>query len=247
MLEDKELDEIIAQREQSEQLNKEPQEAENIKNDEEVVLKESVSSENSLQEIPENNNQTPVVYENGYDVAVDDTKRKIIDKAKEKINEDKMIDKHSQNLAKIADRALEVDAETQALQVEAKNTDNKVKKQEIKNRLIVLRAEAERSKREQKQISKEQKAEHKKRNADALWALYSEKLTKMKYTYVPNIFVLKMLLFFDGIASFFNGLGTVSTAIVKASKWIGITLGIIIILMIIPITREWLLTLLKFK
>lgn len=178
---------------------------------------------------------------------ISEVKQKIIQKAADKIQDDKIIEKHSENIAKISDRALEVEAEKQRLIVEQVSADNKVVEQEIKNRLIVLKAEAKRILAEQKQLDKEQKAEHKKRNKDAKWEIYGEKLTKMKYSYVPNAFVLRMLLFFDGFKSFFDGLGIVSTAIVKAFKWV-IIVGLIIgTLMTIPVTREWLLTLLQFK
>lgn len=74
--------------------------------------------------------------------------------------------------------------------------------------------------------------------------MYKDKLEKMKYTYVPNVFVLSMLLFFDGIRSFFDGLGTVSTSIVKAMKWVLLFGAICIVLFSIPVTREWIVNLL---
>ena len=182
----------------------------------------------------------------GVGSAIGEVKQKIIQKAADKIDDEKIIEKHSETIARISDRALEVEAEKQRLIVEAVNADNKVIAQEIKNRLIVLKAEARRLKAEQKQLDKDQKAEHKARDKAAKWKIYGDKLTRMKYNYVPNIFVLSMLLFFDGIKSFFDGIGAVSTAIVKALKWVlffGVTIAT---LMSIPVTREWLLTLLKF-
>jgi hypothetical protein len=179
--------------------------------------------------------------------AIGDAKQKIIQKAAEKIQDEKLIEKHSDNIARISDLALEVEAEKQRLIVEEVNADNKVVAQEIKNRLIVLKAEAKRLEKEQKQLDKDQKAEHERRNKDAKWELYGDKLKKMKYDYVPCLFVLAMLLFFDGVKSFFDGLGAVSTAIAKALKWVLIGVLIIAVIMIIPVTREWLLSLLQFK
>ena len=69
--------------------------------------------------------------------------------------------------------------------------------------------------------------------------------SKMKYSYVPNAFILSMLLFFDGVKSFFDGLGTVSTAIVKALKWVILVGLILVVLFSIPITREWIINLLS--
>jgi hypothetical protein len=179
--------------------------------------------------------------------AIKDVKEKIIQKATDKIQDEKIIEKHSENIAKISDRALEVEAEKQRLVVEEVNANNKVVAQEIKNRLIVLKAEAKRLKQEQKQLDKDQKSDHKRRNNEAKWEIYGDKLKRMKYTYVPNTFVLYMLLFFDGIVGFFNGVGEISTSILKAFKWVLIIGGIIAVLMFVPITREWLLEMLKFK
>lgn len=179
--------------------------------------------------------------------AIKDVKEKIIQKATDKIQDEKIIEKHSENIAKISDRALEVEAEKQRLVVEEVNANNKVVAQEIKNRLIVLKAEAKRLKQEQKQLDKDQKADHKRRNNEAKWEIYGDKLKRMKYTYVPNAFVLSMLLFFDGIVGFFNGVGEISTSILKAFKWVLFIGGIIAVLMFVPITREWLLEMLKFK
>lgn len=169
----------------------------------------------------------------------------ILEKAKKKIASDKIVEKHSESLKNIADKALEVEAEQASLQVQEQEADNKVRKQEIRNKLIVLQAEAKRLEKEQKQLNKEQRADHKARNKQAKWELYGDKLTKMKYTYVPNIIVLWMLLFWDGVRGFFEGLATVNTSLAKAFRWLLIIFIILIVLFTvlfsIPITREWLI------
>ena len=170
----------------------------------------------------------------------------IVEKAKCKINDEKIIEKHSRKLAQISDKALEVETEKEELVVAEKEADNKVKKQDIKNKLIELRTEAIRLKKEQKQVLKEQKADHKKRNKQILWETYNGKLEGIGYDYVPNKFVLKMLLACDGIKSFFDGLGKISTAILKCFKWLLIFGGLIAVLMIIPVTRNYILELLQF-
>ena len=242
MFEDKDLDKMMAESETpQEQLNK-------VAEDVEVVKAENLSESNLPDKREEQGDiVSPATYNSDYIQAVEETQKAIIDKAKEKINDDKMIEKHSDNIAKITDKALTVQAEQEDLKIEEKKADNKVKKQEIKNRLIVLKAEAIRLEKEQQQLNKEQKEDHKRRNKEAKWEVYGKKLEKMKYDYVPNAFILSMLIFFDGIVSFFNGLGAVSTSIVKALKWVLIIGGIVILLMIVPVTREWLLNLLKFK
>lgn len=189
--------------------------------------------------------RTEVTASASFGTVVGSVKQDILDEAKKKITDEKVIDKHAENLKNIADKALGVEAETASLVVEEQEADNKVRKQEIRNKLIVLKAEAKRLKKEQEQLNREQKAEHKARNKQAKWDLYGDKLTKMKYSYVPNIVVLSMLLFFDGVRSFFDGLGTVSTAIVKAFKWVLLVGAILIVLLAIPVTREWLTNLLS--
>ena len=210
----------------------------------EEMIKKRKQEETAVAEMPAD--PVPSVTISDVGGAIGDAKRQIIQKAAEKIQDEKLIEKHSEAIAKISDRAIEVETEKQRLIVEEVNADNEVVAQEIKNRLIVLKAEAKRLEKEQKQIDKDQKAEHKKRDKDAKWAIYGDKLKRMKYDYVPNIFVLSMLLFFDGIKGFFDGLGTVSTAIVKAFKWGLIGAAILIVVMSIPVTREWLLSLLQF-
>lgn len=176
---------------------------------------------------------------------VDALHESILKKAEEKINSEKIIDKHAEQIAKIKDKQISVDTQRASIKVEKEEVNNKVEKQEIDNKLIVLNAEARRLKREQKQLDKEQKAQHKIRSKNAKWEVYKDKLTKMNYSYVPNAFILGMLLFFDGLKSFFDGLGAVSTAIVKAFKWILIIGIIVAVLFIIPVTRYWIVDLLS--
>lgn len=179
----------------------------------------------------------------GFASVVGGVQSDILEKAKEKISDEKIVDKHAENLKRVADEALRVQAEQASLTVQEQEADNKVRKQEIRNKLIVLKAEAQRLEKEQKQLNAEQKADHKRRNKEAKWELYKDKLTKMKYTYVPCAFVLAMLLFFDGVRSFFDGVGTVSTAIVKACKWLFVIGAILIVLFSISVTRNWLINL----
>lgn len=179
--------------------------------------------------------------------ALGGVKKKIIQGATQKISDQKLIDKHAGSIAKLSDEALTVETETQRLRVEQAKADNKVAEQEIKNQLLILKAEGRRIKREQRQLDKEQKANHKKRNQDAKWDMYGKKLTRMGYDYVPCDFVLKMLLFVDGVDSFFKGIGRISVSILKGLR-VFIIGGLIIgVIMAIPVTREWLLTLLQFK
>jgi hypothetical protein len=203
--------------------------------------------ENSgLNNLIKQENSSQVELGTGVVNAVDNVKDKIINEALVKVDDKHSIDKHAKKLADVADKALKADIDKEDLKVEKTKAENKAEKQEIKNRLIELKTEAKRLKREHKQILKEQKADHKKRNKDILWETYKEKLEKMKYTYVPNIVILKMLLGIDGIVSFFDGIGKISTSIMKALKWIIIAGAVFGVLMIFPSTKEWILGLLGF-
>lgn len=174
-------------------------------------------------------------------------RNKILQATSAKIQTAKLIDKHSDGLKEVVNKQIENDIERENLIAEQVNADNKVIKQEIKNRLIVLNAEAKRLQKEQSQLSKDQREQHKTRNDSSNWEKYKHKLERMNYSYVPNFCVLKMLLFFDGVKSFLEGIGTISTAILKALKWILLIGGIAIVLFSIPITREWIINLLSAK
>lgn len=204
--------------------------------------------ERQANEIVEKKTQETQIQETGVGVggAVGNVKGKIVDEAINKVDNNKSVKKHADELAKVANDAIRADIDKENLKVQRTRAENKAEKQRIKNELIALKTEAKRLKREKKQILREQRADHKKRNKDALWEIYKDKLTKMGYSYVPNRFVLGMLLFFDGVVGFFNGVGAISTAIMKALKWILIAGVIFGVLMIFPTTKEWLLGLLGF-
>lgn len=209
-----------------------------------MIENEKKEIRNEIQEHKQNSSLPQASTE--VDTAVGSVKDKILGGVLTKVDNEKSINKHSDELTKVANDAIKADIEKARLKVEQTNADNKAEKQKIKNELIILKTEAIRLKREKKQILKEQRAEHKKINKDALWAAYEKKLTKMGYAYVPNIVVLKMLLVVDGIVSFFEGIGKISTSIMKALKWILIIGAIFGILMIFPTTQIWILQLLGF-
>ena len=204
--------------------------------------------ERQANEIVEKKTQETQIQETGVGVggAVGNVKGKIVDEAINKVDNNKSVKKHADELAKVANDAIRADIDKENLKVQRTRAENKAERQRINNELIALKTEAKRLKREKKQILREQRADHKKRNKDALWEIYKDKLTKMGYSYVPNRFVLGMLLFFDGVVGFFNGVGATSTAIMKALKWILIAGVIFGVLMIFPTTKEWLLGLLGF-
>ena len=219
--------------------------------DYEKLAEEFEKAENTCNEVVEQPQNTDLIANNTENssftatTVVQATQERILESAKKRISDNKIVEKHADKLAAIADEAIAADSEAVELGVKRKRAQNKAERQRIKNELIVLKAEAKRLKKEQEQLNKEQKIDHSKRNAEAKWKKYGEKLKKMHYDYVPNAVTLAMLLFFDSIRSFVDGLGTISTAIVKAAKWI-ILLGVIFgIVYAIPFTREILLNILN--
>lgn len=142
--------------------------------------------------------------------------------------------------SKLADELRKAEEERENLRVQKEQADNKIRKQEIKNDLIVLKAKAIRLKREQRQLIKEQKIDHKVRNKEARWQLHKDSLTQMKYTYVPNLIILYVLLFINGVTGFFKGLRAVNPTLLKVIRWM-VVIGIILaILFSIPSTNQWL-------
>ena len=142
--------------------------------------------------------------------------------------------------SKLADELRKAQEERENLRVQKQEADNKIRKQEIKNDLIVLKAKAIRLKREQRQLIKEQKIDHKVRSKEARWQLHKDSLTQMKYTYVPNLIVLYVLLFINGVTGFFKGLRAVNPTLLKVIRWV-VVIGIILaILFSIPSTNQWL-------
>ena len=174
------------------------------------------------------------------------TKDRILEEAEKKINQEKIIDKHSTKLSKVADTLMEVETEKAAIEVRKKDADNRAEKQEIKNRLIVLRNEAKRLRLEEKHKNSMQKLQIKSDKKRIQWERLEKTLTPLGYDYVPNPIALHILLMLVGIKAFVNGVGEVGTAVLKCLKWI-IFLGLAItIVLIIPVSREWFLELLGF-
>ncbi len=174
------------------------------------------------------------------------SKNNIAQKASEQINDRKIIDKHAKDMAEVVDKGIKVSIETQNLEVEKRNANNKATKKEIENQLFVLKEEAKRLKKEQQHLSALQKEEQKKENDRVYWANHGSTLTQYHMHEGSNRVFCNILLWLDGVKGFITGLGKVSTALLSALKWVLIAGGILAILNIIPVTREWLANLLGF-
>ena len=177
---------------------------------------------------------------------INTTKEKILEKAEQKINQEKIIDKHSTKLSKVADDLMKVETEKAAIEVQKKDATNKAEKQEIKNRLIVLKSEAKRLRKTEKHKNKMQKITIKAERKQKHWEKLESTLKPLGYNYVPNPLALHILLMLVGIKAFINGIRTVGDAIFKCFKWVMFLCLVSIIVLIIPVTRTWILELLGF-
>lgn len=155
-------------------------------------------------------------------------------------SEQELESEQTEEQKKLAEEERKIEEEKASLEVQQRKAKNKVRKQEIENDLIVLRATATRLKREQRQLIKEQKINHKVRSKNARWQLHKDSLTQMKYTYVPNLIVLYVLLFINGVTGFFKGLRTVNPTLLKVIRWVAVIGIILAILFSIPSTNQWL-------
>lgn len=207
-------------------------------------IKENINNENSIEVFSESKNAI------GFNTSVEETlgnvKSKILSNAEDKINDEKIIEKHSKKLAENADEAIAVELDKQSLENEKKKADNKATKKEIKNRLFVLKQEAKRLKKEQRHLNILQKQEQKKESDKTYWQNHGDTLAQYKMHEGSNRIFCEILLWLDGIKGFINGLGSLSTAIINALKWIILGGLAFIVIMIIPNLREWFLTLLGF-
>ena len=91
-----------------------------------------------------------------------------------------------------------------------------------------------------------QKAKHRAEVEKFFWEAHKETLLQYGMHEGSPRYAFEILLWLDGVKGFFNGLSKVSTALIKALRWVLIFGGIFAILMVIPITRNWVLTLLGF-
>lgn len=220
-------------------------------------IKSLIDEEITLIKAEENTNLTTIEVDNNVLMVdsftgnsavglISNTKDKILVEAEKKINQEKIIDKHSTKLSKVADNLMKVETEKAAIEVQKKDASNKAEKQEIKNRLIVLKNEANRLRKAEKHKNKLQKIEIAQEKKAKRWEMLESTLKPLGYDYVPNTVALHILLALVGLKAFFNGVGKVGTAILKCFKWV-LALGLVIaIVLIIPVTRTWILELLGF-
>lgn len=208
-------------------------------------IKELIESEKAI--IATENKDTQVAVADNITIsALEDTKKNIVEKALPIINDERIVKKHAKKLAENADEGIKVELETQELEIKKKHATNRVTRKEISNRLYILRQEAKRIKKEQAHLNDQQKEEHRMKNEEIYWKNHGETLAEYKMRKGSNRLFCNILLWLDGVKGFLTGLGKVSTALIGALKWILIVSAVLIVMLIIPVTREWLLDILGF-
>lgn len=180
------------------------------------------------------------------DNALQGSVEKIVTEAQKKVGDQKIIDKNAKALADVAQERLTNEIERQRVENKRNEATNKVDKKEIANELYKIKQESKRLKKEQKHLSAMQAQEHKSARAEAYWSEHKDTLVQYGMKQGSSRLACNILLWLDGVKSFFTGLSKVSDAIVKALKWVLIVGGVFAVLMIVPVTRNWLLDLLGY-
>lgn len=193
--------------------------------------------------------ESPAVVENNVSLAapaVMEAAKASMDEARGLVTDKKKVSKRAKDLANIADDMIENQLDTERLKNEKAASKNKVERAQIANALYEAKQNGIRLRKEAKHQSKMQKERHKAERKKAYWESHKAVLEKYGMQEGSNIIACEILLFLDGIKAFFLGLAKVSDALVKALKYILIIGGITAVLMIIPVTRNWIFNLLGF-
>ena len=168
----------------------------------------------------------------------------IASEAATQISKPEKVKHHADSLAKTVDAQIANAIEAKNVQNQIKAAQNLIDKKELKNRLYQVEQEGKRIRKEEQHKNELQKARHKQEDYEQFWATYENTLSAYEMKKGSNRFFCRIILALDGIKGFFNGIGKVSTAIIKALKFIFIGGAIFGILYAIPTTRAWLQALL---
>lgn len=192
---------------------------------------------------------SPAVVENDVSLAapaVMEAAKASMVEARGLVNEKKKVTRRAKDLADIADDMIENQLDTERLKNEKAASKNKVERAQIANDLYEAQQTGVRLRKEAKHQSEMQKARHKAERKKAYWEANEETLKQYGMREGSSRVACEIIRWLDGVKAFFTGIGKVSDALVKALKWILIVGLVIGGLMIVPVTRNWILTLLGF-
>lgn len=209
----------------------------------EVSAPVSESSDNStLPAVHQNTSLAPTSEDSTFDQIgsiIEQNAYSIASEAAARVNNPKKVDKHADELADAIDMQILNAIEAKKVQEKIKAARHLIDKKKLKNELYQIEQEGKRLRREEKHLNELQKARHKQEDYDTFWSTYESTLTNYDMKKGSSRVFCRIILALDGIKGFFNGIGKVSTAIVKALKFLLIGGTIFGILYAIPITRSW--------
>lgn len=179
--------------------------------------------------------------------ALNETALDIVARARERIRGGKAsIERHARSLERNANDRISNEIERQSVENARKKAGNEIDRKALANELYRIKEESRRLREEQRHLTQMQRQEQRLAKRKAYWEAHKETLEQYGMHEGSSRIACEILLWLDGVKGFFVGLSKVSDAIVKALKWILIVGLITGVLMAIPATREWILTLLGF-
>lgn len=154
------------------------------------------------------------------------------------------IDKNAKRLKKVGQGLIENSIGEQENIAFFGKSKNKAERQAIRNRTYVLKQEKKRLIKEQKFLNKQQIDTHKAELKTKRWDMFSKTLSKYGFSEMPNLLIAFIILALDAIKASFEAISQINDKLAKMLKYVFIIIGIALVLMAIPSTRDWLFNLL---
>lgn len=190
-------------------------------------------------------NKTVAVHpENAIALDTSEANEKIKQQVTEALTDQANIDKNAKRLKGIGQKLIDNsigEQENIALFGRAKN---KADRQAINNRTYVLKQEKKRLIKEQKFLNKQQIDTQKAELKTKRWNMFSKTLSKYGFSEMPNLFIAFIILALDAIKASFEAISQINDKLAKMLKYVVILIGISLVLITIPSTRDWLFNLL---
>lgn len=152
--------------------------------------------------------------------SADDIVKQAERSAVDELGKSKIKDRASKKWTKVKKRRIDNVIEQEDVVSELEKATNKADRQEIANRLYVLKQEKKRSQKEQQHLNRTQREKQRQEIADFRWEEYEETLAKYGYNKTPSNVVFRTIIFIDGIVCFLEGLNKASNKLVKVMKWV---------------------------
>ena len=161
------------------------------------------------------------------------------------LSEQTNIDKNAKRLKKVGQGLIENSIGEQENIAFFGRAKNKADRQAIRNRTYVLKQEKKRLIKEQKFLNKQQIDTHKAELKTKRWDMFCKTLSKYGFSEMPHLIIAFIILALDAIKASFEAISQINDKLAKMLKYVVILIGIALVLITIPSTREWLFALLK--